>query len=171
MGDQLSDFAKLIKECREKKSDRLIYNASFEHAKELFRALLEEAKIFKLPVKITSGALRLDFYLSLVDDAQKVIDSGAKIELAVLSPESEVNLKNHPFVELLLKNNCIVRQVTAKKKGMHFILVGDKRFRFETDHEQTKAVACFNNPTIGKILDAEFSKIIGLDSMRPVSAT
>lgn len=164
-----SDFSKLIKDCRSKKLDRLIYNASEDHAIDLFSNLIDEAKVTGEPVRITSGNLRRDFYGSLLEPIQKAMDNGVTVQLAVLDPTTD--LTDHPFVKLILSGNGDVYRATKEKiKTPHFILVGGNRFRLETDHKQTKAVACFNNSKIGNILNVQFDNIIELESMERMRA-
>ena len=42
----------------------------------------------------------------------------------------------------------------------HFIVVGRNRFRLETDHKKSKAVASFNNASVGAYLYDLFDKIV-----------
>lgn len=152
------EFLKLVSECRKKQSSLMIHNASYEHAKILFINLLQEASVRKEDVIITSGKLYLDFYNSLIDETEKILKNGVKIRLAVINPEPD--LEQHPFVSLLRKYNATIYTATASCSLPHFILIGDKRFRLETDHEQTKAVASFNNQQIVSVLKSIFEESI-----------
>lgn len=153
----LSEFSKIVADCRKKESTKIIHNASYEHARELFINLIDEARVRKEDVLITSGNLNPDFYGVLIDDTKEAIKGGVKVKLAVLNPSADI--KNNPFANMVLKEGGVVYKAKGEMKYPHFILVGDKRFRLELDHEQTKAIACFNNPGIGKFLKDNFEAI------------
>ncbi|HDL01451.1 MAG TPA: hypothetical protein ENH23_04380 [candidate division Zixibacteria bacterium] len=160
----MSEFAKLIKEYREKKSSKLIYNASIEHAHDLFSELFKEAEETKANVHIVSGQLTEDFYGRFSDTIKKIIDKGVHVQLAVLNPA--VALEKHPFVMSILKGNGQVFQADNEVDTPHYILVGDRCFRLETDHGKAKAVASFNNPDIAAKLKLHFNSLIQQSYMK-----
>ena len=71
-------------------------------------------------------------------------------------------LEDNDFYNLVHnhKNGTTFKAINQVKIP-HFILVGLDRFRVETNHKQTKAIACFKNTTIGNILNNQFEDIIG----------
>lgn len=155
-----------------KERSRLINNASFDHAVELFKALFDEAIKDKTlpPIKITSGELRADFYEQLTEDAKNALEKGVKIQLVILKPDT--NIEDNQFVNMLRAHeNGEVYKAINEVKSPHFILVGTDRFRLETSHKQTKAVACFENSKIGGILNNQFvATITDTVNMRQLTA-
>ena len=153
------EFTKLVERCRKNQDSRLIENAAWSHAQTLFVNLIQAAfeRSRVEPIRIVTGSLNKDFYAS-----DKIIDAiatylskeGANIEVVVLN--SDADLTDHPFVEAVKnsgKGSVIVADANAPLQQVpHFIVVGDRRFRLETDHGQTKAIACFNNKEIGAYL-------------------
>lgn len=158
MSTTTSEFSKLVKYCRESLSNKLIYNASIEHAKELVKNLIEVAGERKEDIRIVTGHLHKDFYENLCDTIQDTLKKGVKVQLAVLNPDT--NLTGHRFSDLIRDNGGEVFKAKEEIKFPHFVLVHDNRYRLETDHEQTKAVACFNDPRIGNFLKRHFHEII-----------
>jgi len=154
-------FTELVKDCRKSKSDKIIHNASMSHALILAENLIQMASKSKKDIKILSGNLHEAFYNNLQESMQKALDIGCNVSLIVL--DSEVNLSNSSFWNTIKKsNNGYVMQSKLQRseteKTPHFILVGQESFRLETDHKQTKATACFNNPIIGDSLSTIFDK-------------
>jgi len=81
-------------------------------------------------------------------------------------------LDTNKFAKELKKHNPAF--LTQKPEGSniksaHFILVGDKRFRAETDHDQAKAIASFNRESIGETLSEIFTQIKSNISQEPVT--
>lgn len=149
-------FEKRVKECRKKRLPDILENCSEDHALFLFKELLDEAKEKKEPVKIISGNLKDEFYNKLVREVENLPEE-ASVRLTVL--------KNRNFSE-----NNFIKTVAGKKNGhvlvakdgeslqndiFHLVLVGDKKFRVETDHDKATALASFNSPNFGEILQSE----------------
>lgn len=158
------EFLKLVDECRRKQSSQMIHNASYEHAKVLFANLIQEAGDLKEDVIIVSGELHQDFYGSLTEETECALKKGVRVRLAVLSPGAD--MEQHPFVDLLRRYNATIYTPSNSLSIPHFILVGDKRFRLETDHKQTKAVASFNNQQAGAVLKDIFENCISKNLLK-----
>lgn len=154
------DFVELVEKSREKKSSQTIYNASIEHAEVLLKNLFKVAIDNKKDVKIVSGNLNDDFYKKLVDDARKAFEKGCKVSLIVLN--QKVDLKDNAFANAV-KNNAsgeVLQQTKSTTCFLpHFMLVGKDAFRIEKDHEQTKAIASFNDQEIGTVLYESFEEL------------
>lgn len=163
----MKDFSKAIEECRRRESTRILENASIEHAKELFVNLIDEGRVRKEPIAIVSGDLNQDFYGQLVDGARKALAENTKITLLITNPSFQID--NHPFAQAIHQGGGKVYKATTKTEIPHFIVVGDKRFRVETDHAQAKAKACFNNSVVGKILRKLFDNFISSGSVKLIS--
>lgn len=151
-------FKKLVEKCRQTESTQIIHNASFEHAKVLFKNLFQIARENNERIRITTGVLRDDFYGELVDDLKACLEKKVEVEVLVLEPKC--NLKSSSFATALKKYGGKLSQLTKSVKGTpHFIVVGEKRFRFEQDHDNTTAIASFNNPQIGAMLNNIFIEL------------
>jgi sugar-specific transcriptional regulator TrmB len=154
----MDSFSKAVEECRKKESTRVLQNASIVHAKELFLNLIDEARAKKENVAIVSGELNREFYSQLAETTQKALSEGIQVSLLVTNPD--VRLDQHPFAQTILRAGGEVYEATEKLAAPHFIVVGDKRFRVETDHDQTKAIACFNNSVVGHALRELFDTLV-----------
>lgn len=80
---------------------------------------------------------------------------------------SETDLRQHTFIRAIAAKSAVY-QAETRIDYPHFIVVGDKSFRFETSHTQAKAVASFNNPYVGGSLKAVFEKLKSLPGVRKV---
>jgi len=150
------DFDKLVEQCLEKNRDQVIHNASMEHAKILFRTLLRAAETDAESVKIVTYNLNNNFYGDLVDVGESCLESGGTFEVVVLNPDADLSDNSFACMVKRHTNGTIIQIVEALNDFAHFIVVGDKRYRFETDHGQTKAVANFNDSSVGEVLVERF---------------
>ena len=156
-------FVKLINDCKGKKgerSSRLIYNADIEHAKVAVEAILDVAVEDEKDVCIVTDSLRKDFYsnLALVSKVKQVLASQHKVGIIVL--DSETDLTNNAFANVVKDNKYgSILRGDKKNSAPHFIVAGDRVFRLETDHNQTKATISFNNESMGSCLLAEFNRL------------
>ncbi len=148
------DFEELVVRCRKKNIDRDIHNSSWDHALILFKNLFLSARNSKQPVRIVTGTLNPDFYGELVDCVEETMKK-QKVELIVLERNMEgLNsnafasaIKSNPNGRLFVKHNNDEDIQTS-----HFVVVGEDKYRFELNHEQTQAVANFKNKTMGEQL-------------------
>jgi len=156
----VDEFAAVVDRCRKKKSSQVIENEAIEHASILFKNLIKIATDEKEEIRIVSGNLREDFYSDFIPNVRTYLSGeAAKIELIVLNTAIDLDL--HSFASILEKSQkCKVWQVDPEEfKSPHFILVGDRRYRLETDHDRTKAVACFENELVGGFLKVLFDRL------------
>lgn len=155
----MEEFGTLVEKCRKNEDSRLIYNASIDHAKVLFRNLLESSKKKKEAIRLITGNFMDSFYNDLAPRFKECLENGSKVEVIVCNERdfsgSEVaNLLKHH------QNGSVSKICDGKKHCQpHFILVGDKKFRAETNHEQKKAVASFSRPDMGKFLNIIFDQL------------
>lgn len=155
---EMDDFSRAVVDCRKKEDERILENASIDHAKELFINLIDEGRVRKEKIAVVSGDLNREFYGQLVEVTRKALAAGTKMALLIVNPKFQI--ENHPFVQAVLEGGGEVYRAKDKIETPHFIVVGDKRFRVETDHAQTKAKACFNNSIVGKTLRKLFDNLI-----------
>ncbi|MBF0633636.1 MAG: hypothetical protein HQK85_03160 [Nitrospinae bacterium] len=155
-------FEQLVKECRSRKIDRTIYNASRGHAHVLLRNLFETAheNNAKDAIKIVSGDLDSVFYGSLGQAVCDASTNGCEVSILVMNPKSD--LDNNPFIRALKDKpgiTCIQYKGPGIKLAPHFVLVGKNKYRFEVDHTEAKAEANFNDPVFGGFLNALYKEI------------
>lgn len=158
----MDSFEKLVKDCRKNKSDRIIHNASIDHAAILVDNLLESSKYDKAKVSMVSGKLTDSFYSPLSEKFKECLDNGSKVEIVVLD---EADLSENTLAKLVEvhENGSLLKKILPPDKQFpHFILVGGNRFRAETDPELVKAIASFNVPGTGKILKSIFEQLTSL---------
>lgn len=147
-----------VLECYKGKKNTDIHNASTENALLLFKTLLDEALKAKKDVRIISGSLLASFYNELVEKIQQVLNSGTKVDVIVEKDLADINdIENNKFYQKF-KHNIISAQ--PKFKGLpNFIVVGNSAYRFEKNKEAHKAVANFNNPSMGEFLVDMFDNL------------
>lgn len=157
-----SAFDKKVDECRKDEKSDLIDNAAINHALYLFQNLFEVAAENEEKVRLVSGTLNNDFYSELTNKLEACIDKGVDVEVMLLNGDAE--MEGNSFLDKV-KEYAKGRVLTAKRgknvPGAHMLLIGDeaKRFRLELDHEQTKAIASFNNPSMGEALNVIYDSL------------
>jgi len=151
-------FEKLVKYCRENDKDILIDNAAWEHALFLFYNMLDIAIERKASVRIVTGSMNGDFFCEkgIVDRVQQLIANCTSIHVLVVNNPS-FDVDKHPCAKRI--NDYEHGRVLVAQSPVpvpHMLLIGDdaKCFRYETDHEQTKAVASFNNAEMGSSMNS-----------------
>jgi hypothetical protein len=149
------NYEKWVKKCYDKKLDEEIHNASEVNALLLFQTLFDKAIEDKEDIKIISHQLLARFYNKLTDKLQQVINNGNTVKVIV---ESAIDNKNeNKFYQKLDKQDL---KITSNFKELpNFIVVGDNAFRYETDKNSTKAIANFNNKSMGIFIADLFDKI------------
>lgn len=157
-----SEFELKVDRCRKDDSSELIDNAAWSHAIYLFKNLLEVAAEKGEDVRLVTGSLNNEFYSSLNESLTKCMNNNAHIELVVL--DGNTDLEGNVFadnVKQYLNGNVITTPVGYSLDASHMLLIGKnaERFRLETDHAQTKAVASFNNGNMGKTLLSIYENI------------
>ncbi len=152
----MDEFEKLVKDCRKKKSSRIIHNASIGHAAILFDNILESSKYDKAKICMVSGNLTNSFYGPLAEKFKECLDNGSKVEIVVLD---EADLSENTLAKLVEdhENGSLLK--IPGEQSPDFILVGGNRFRTETDYEQAKAIASFNVPSTGTMLKSIFEEL------------
>jgi sugar-specific transcriptional regulator TrmB len=144
-----------VKECYEEKLDEEIHNASEANALLLFKTLFDKAIRDRENIKIISRQLLARFYNQLTDRLQQVIDNGNTVSVIV---EHDVdNREGNKFYQQL--NKTYVKTTSNFEELPNFIVVGNNAFRYETDKNSTKAVANFNNNSMGSFISDLFDKI------------
>ncbi len=159
MNSTKDTFKKMVEECRKNESPKTIFNASKDHALVLFQELFTASIEHKEDVKIISGHLDDSFYNDLSIDLESCVGKGMAVEVIVLNDR---DLSSNKFAKIIQNSDrCSITQLPTGNKisSAHFILVGNSRFRAETDHDQAKAIASFNNPSVGETLTEIFASV------------
>ncbi len=149
--DHRDEFEKLIDECSKSNANRLIYNASKEHAVWLTRALLHKALIDHQPVKIITN--ETDIYDFVIEDIKSILAAKIPVELLLTNPRCA----DSDLVKAL--NTLPSGSVKATKTSMvamNFILIGNSRYRLLG--MDGVATANFNSPSIAEVLLDMFEK-------------
>jgi len=149
------NYKDLVDDCYLNKKNQEIDNANKEHAFFLFERLLDKADRDKENVKIISHQLFDSFYKRLIDKVQKVIDNGNTVEIIV-----ESTVENGDDNAFYAKFKQYVLKASENFDGLpNFIVIGNEAYRYETDKDSIKAIANFNDPTMGKFIDRLFTDI------------
>ncbi len=158
-------FRKLVERCQKHSLDIDIQNAAWSHALVLFEFLIKEAAENKeKDIRIVAGSLNNEFYnelfLKVEKYLEKVKDNQTKISIVILKNEDELtDLRNNKFarfVEKYDKGDICYLNDSSKP---HFVLIGNSSYRFEVDHHHTKAIANFNDESIGKMLEIMYDQL------------
>ena len=164
MSDTANDpFVRMVRRLAKWRSDRIIENASIEHALVIIECLLDTARRRKEEVRIVSGCLMDSFYSNLKEAVEGTMDAGASVSVAVLS-KTEDELKGNSFYQAVKKHNNGQVHFVCDDEDLptpHFVVTGDSGYRIEVDDKKKKAMACFNDPLNGVLLVDIHKKLIG----------
>ena len=154
------DYGRHVIECYEKGKDLDIHNASEKNALLLFKTLFKKAIKDKKDIKIISNKLLARFYNQLTSEVEEVFNNGNTVKVIV---ETEVDDKdNNKFYQKIKCQKATDNVLSAAKKfkGLpNFIVVGNNAFRYETDKNSTKAIANFNNKSLGECMAGIFDNL------------
>lgn len=159
---KIKSFEDKVDYCRRELAPDLIDNSAISHALYLFENLLSVSAEKKESVRLVTGDLRADFYDKLEGKVKACIRSNVNVDILILNGDAD--LENNKIAELIQGYDH--GTVTKVKSGyelsaQHMLLIGETglRYRLETDHEQTKAVACFNGESMGNLLIGTFNRL------------
>ena len=155
-------FVSLVEKCRENELPNLIENASTEHAATLFENLFRIAKDKQEAIKIVSGHLNPSFYDKFSSHISDCMQAGCNVEVIILNQQQKDFLDTHSFAATIKSKGgavFVANESTDTNHHPHFVLIGSNRFRFEIDHSRTKAIASFNNESIGRTLEELFTSL------------
>lgn len=156
----MTDYATLVRECREQRKNWVISNASLDHAAVLFENLFAAA--LAIPegepqtMVIQSHHAMIPFYSRYLKAAKAVLDRGVKIRVLIV--DHTVSIEDNPFLTLVDRHaNGEVEILHADADGsIDFVVVGNSVYRLEDNIESIKAVANFNDPVVASLLNAKF---------------
>jgi len=160
MSSNDKDFTNLVDNCSSKKLDTIIHNASKDHALYLFKKLMQSATPCE-EIRILSGHLNAEFYGGLVEDLRECINKNCTVSIIVLN--ATIDIAKNQFAKLANESGKLI--IAPEGYGInidkhpHFIVVGKRAFRLETDHSQAKAIASFNEPEVAGTLISIFDRL------------
>jgi hypothetical protein len=165
-------YAERVEAYRKGKSTYILQNNSIEHATIVIRNLLIFAGEHKLPVRLLSGELFPEVYDGLVPEASDAIRQGCDIRVITMCGASD--LAHNKFYHAVIagrSKDAVLTLGEPVESRQHFMLVGDKAYRVEDDHNTKRAYACFNdeNAIMTAPLGCQFEKI--LRSRRSMTAS
>lgn len=159
-------YAEVIERLARQKVNQRISNSVPIHAAILLETMFRHAKD---EVRIYTGELAPATYghPALVREAKRFISRpGTCLKILLQRRQSEEWIEQHLFTRHLLDTPSgfgvfEVRNaegVYATDKAKHFSVMDATGFRFELSHDDTKAVANFNEPHVAQELSAAFDK-------------
>lgn len=156
----MDEFQRIVKRACAKHENRMISNASIEHAAILIRALLVDAQRNAKPVRMVTGNLSASFYGPLAPLATKVMKAGGTVEIIIedAGAQLEGNLfydavQAHPRGAVMRLNDGVYESVS------HFVVSGDCCYRLETDHKASEAIANFGDTDLAATLIHAFNSL------------
>lgn len=158
----IKSFSEIVERARSKHENRMISNASIEHAGILIRALLVDAVETGSSVKIVTGNLKAPFYSPMADLAKDVMNAGGSVEIIVEDAHAE--LAGNAFYEAVQahpnpRNRVMILNADVYKSVSHFVVSGKQCCRLETDHEASEAIANFGDTELASALLDIFTRL------------
>lgn len=171
---ELSAYAANIFDLAEKKTDKVFYNSSAEHASIVHQALVKNAANY---VDMLCGDLCSDItnnseYCNLLEE---FLQKDSKHHINILFTGYSDIFNNKPIASVLKKYPFQVDikkydgQITYKNHPVHFTVSDDRAFRLETDIDQRMAFGNFNSPSQAGSLRNIFEKVFNSPLAKNVS--
>lgn len=146
----MQKYIEKLQELDDSDSDELISNGSEEHAIELIKRLLINAK---KNVNIISSRLSLYNNSSVIDALKTALDNKIHIKLLLDNYKNSGIDKKSQFLQICKENeNCDVKTYSKQLKA-HIITRDGKAFRYCEILGSNTAVASFNYPSVVKNAD------------------
>lgn len=150
------NYKAYVLECYENNKDQDIHNASTENALLLFKTLLKKAFKNKEDVRIISGSLLASFYNELVVPMQDILNNNNSVKIIV---EGDIDDKNNNNFYKSFKDYIVDARVKFKELP-NLILVGSNSYRYEEDKNSHKALANFNDKSMGNFMQKVFDDLL-----------
>lgn len=145
-----TQYTGMVREYGANDSPEVFENASIGHALEIAKALFDSAERHAEDVRIVTGCLLVPFYDQLVKHAERVLAKASITVIVYASRDDEI--VNSEFCKTVMVHDRGEVLFYPDGSGAHFILVGDSRYRLESDDSRATAFACFNDRRFGKFL-------------------
>ena len=147
-------FEDYVKGCARHENADIIQNASISHAKIIVDQLFESAIRHGENIRMASGRLLPEFYSDIIDKAKKVLSQRIRISVVVLD-STEDDLRDNKLYSVVVNDphgEVLTSRGSMTGEQVHYVLVGEKRYRVEIDDKTKEAIASFNDPRIGGLL-------------------
>lgn len=140
------------------------------HASILLEAMFRHAKA---DIRIFTGVLseKTYDYQGLIVAARRFLSRpGSRLKILLQKPQSKAQLEQRQLIRVLtdvgenrgdLDVRC-AQGVYATEAAKHFAVMDEQGFRFEIDHENTRAIANFNEPDLAAELTLTFDRAFSL---------
>jgi hypothetical protein len=161
---EAQDYRQVIERLAAGRISQRIPNGVPAHASILLEAMFKHAQ---RDVRIYSGKLSADTYdqNELVMAAKRFLGRRGT-RLRILLQEQESTVVERKFIQALksVDGACgefelrTATGVYATDRAKHFAVMDECGYRFETNHEETKAVANFNEPPMAQELISAFDR-------------
>ena len=159
-----SEYFELIDKCAETRRNLIIHNGERQHAAYLLKTFFKNAKS---NIRIFTGQLFEGVFgdQSLQEEACKFLreDDSHSIQIAY---QERADILKSTFIQTILndqqrKGSIAIWNASEKYSDCknHFAVMDEEAFRFETDHDFTRAVANFGDPAYARKLIDIFDNI------------
>jgi hypothetical protein len=161
---EINEYFALINECARTSKDLTIPNSEPKHAAYLIKTLFKNAEA---NIRIFTGHLFEGVFgdQDLQEEACKFLREDANHSIRI-AYQARLDISNSTFIQTILndkqtKGSLKVWDASEKYSNFknHFAVMDDKAFRFEIDHDSTRAVANFGDQANASRLVAVFDKI------------
>lgn len=161
-------YREIIEHFAQNHIDARISNGMVQHASALIETMLDHAKV---EVRIFTGTFDRAFYgkTKIVEAAQRFLSRPyARLRILIQKGAAPAELKAHPMVRAIQSMQGVHGEIEIwaavgsymEEDADHFTVMDSDGFRFETHHEECKAVANFNEPKTAKKLVEAFDKAV-----------
>lgn len=160
------DYYELVENCASKKLDVEIANGKIDHAQILLEAMLRHGK---KNINIFSGELKeelySDFRFQTWVQVYYLISKGT-LTFIIQNLDDLENHTLYSFVKELdpefkrIKFYIVNKDSEASKEENHFAIMDDSAYRLETDDENVKAKANFNDKSKNTELTTKFNTFL-----------
>lgn len=157
---ELQEYEAWLQNLADKKQNAAVFNEGKEHAAILLKTIFEHAENY---VYIYCSCLRDE--LTGIEDYYKALEGyirkGKEIKVLLNNPDVDLN---RPIFSVIGRENIKVLTEDQKKsmekalnkQNVHFTLADDCIYRMEYDVEHFKALASFNDKSVGLVLKKAF---------------
>jgi sugar-specific transcriptional regulator TrmB len=148
------DYDEWVNDCYQSRKNQEIHNASQENALMIFNKLFDKAIRDKEDIKIITNKLLASFYNQLTDKLKQIVENGNTVQVIV--EEKIDDQENNNFYH---QSKRFLKKASSFEGLPNFIIVGNNSFRYSADKKDTKAIANFNDESMGSFLLDLFDKI------------
>ena len=163
----MKSYVQIVEKARKTNSSRILTNAAPSHANVLIKNLLIAARSAKEDVKIVTGEFSAEVYDETIsNEVSATLDSGRSFDV-IITDAFEADMAGNPVYDILEAARAadgneervkIQFAGEAFSKISHFVLVGENKYRLESDPTTISTIASFNDPNTGKLINGLFTQ-------------